>query len=324
LQKPAQKQKMQSLAIVVCGQLRTFFEPDVQASFTAFLRRCAAKYYVVVFFMLNETAVDDRLAAVAAAAAAADVVVEPCAAHMPSWLTAFRAQIDASAITPHIMKACAAIPQILLEVQDPMHFLTVGAAPYAFLLFKHGLQRVREYEAVHHIRFDVIVRTRADVLYPPDLLPFGGGADAMFPHSLTQRRLYEQRCALYGLDPSGYHMERFGLPPSLRIPDALFGLNLGGAYYNRRAAAAAADAPHLYGWNDHIIAGRRDSMMKFESFFDIFDNPALLTIAKERCIQFLIAQEALLLLFAFVNGLDMYMYLDNSWSLRRPSAATSR
>ena len=310
---------MQSLAIVVCGQLRTFFEPDVQASFRAFLERCASKYYVVVFFVLNEP-VDgiDTTRVHATTAAAAAARIDSVAAEMPAWLAAFGTQIASSPVTPVLAERCAAIPQILLEVKDPLHFLTKNTPPYAFLQFKQGLQKIREYEGAHRIAFDFVMRTRPDMLYPADLLPFSNAGHPLFPHSVLQQRLYERRCAFSGVDSRGYHMDAL-LPKDyreLRIPDALFGMNLGGAYYCRRSASATA--PHLYSWNDHVIFGPREHMMKFERFFEMFSNPALLTVAEERRIQFLVAQEALLLLFAFLEGMDMYMYLDDSWSLRRP------
>lgn len=174
----------QALAILIAGQVRTFFSNPCQESFLQMLSRSKKRYStVVLFFVINEST----------------YTKEQFDFGLPFEWSMYEEQTFVPTLHfKRLVRFCNTengCPEEMFYRQTALQMHQ----------FKQGLQMIRAYENKNDVKFDIVMRSRFDLVYPEDFVPnfdLGDGKNMafMFPHSETQRRLFIKACAERNLD----------------------------------------------------------------------------------------------------------------------------
>jgi hypothetical protein len=303
---------MKSLAIVVCGQIRNFFNDRVQSSFHMLVTRCMTKYDVHVYFVVSDPECPTELFA----------LCPFTVLHYAPVAAEYHASAAADLSGPFVRAICDMVSFRPDIADKESHKGILNAHSHQFCQMMMALTALEEHERERGSAYDYVMRTRFDMVYPDDLLPYEhmsyGFVGHAFPHSAAQQKVYADFCVANRLDPMMYHMAQFPKPvDTLRVDSKYYRLNLGGAYYYRPSFNSLDKTPRVYCWNDYVWIGPRVCFRDFHTIFKNMERPEYFFEIMRRKITFPNAHEAQLLLFFFSRGFDCVMYLDDTCTVVR-------
>ena len=201
------------------------------------------------------------------------------------------------------------------EITNPQEYIIGG---YRQIYQTHiGIEYILKYESDNNIVFDTIIRTRFDIQYPPNFVPYMPSGDTINILSLDGFGIN-----LSGLlKKSGFSIEEYinylkhqkiNLP-NCRV-DCDMGITFGGAYlYNYISPEKIynGETSILYCFNDHFYFSKRDIFIKLYDFIKIYGK---LDIDN---IKHIYAEESQLLMACFHSNIYPLMYLPNTYRIIR-------
>uniref|UniRef100_A0A6C0HJX3 Uncharacterized protein n=1 Tax=viral metagenome TaxID=1070528 RepID=A0A6C0HJX3_9ZZZZ len=305
-------------AVIVTGQLRSFFRSDVQPQFINFIERMKGKYDTHIFFIIN----DEHMPNVTFEYGCPHTVVHSYIKSAERSHAMF-SDIKKTEAYKRIIEVHNNSGDLQHEIPSvDKNFLNQSLLQVSQIQL--GLDKIRECEEHTSTTFDYIMRTRFDAIYPDGFLPYGYSAkhtfsEYYFQHSLSQRSLYENYCKRYNLDPSKYHVQ--GVSDDgmhrLRVHNYLRNINFGADYFLHRNIPSASELNNtVWMYNDHILFARRDVFMNFNDWVSMFQID-FTDICEKNNIRHTIALEAQIIAFFLSKNIPFVMYLDDSWALTR-------
>lgn len=305
-----------SLAILMTGQLRTFFTDTVQSSLKQFLQRLQRQHQVSLFMILNSDQVPDFPDY---GVPVHCVLFDHKYFHRVKDMLLSKPSFD-SFCTFHDTQEVE-VERRQLELPNARGWmLAAGIIQFAQLF--HGMDVIEAAETERQRKFDFILRTRFDVQYDDAFVPCFDPQDTFLnrylPHSAKQRSAYQQACRERGWDEQMYHMAK--VPPlddRLRVPKELLPLNFGGSYYLQIQPPPVHDPKQiLWCCNDWCIFSGRDVFMKLRHSFEMYDSDVV-AMVKSLNIQLAACQEAQLILFCTYLKIPFVFLLDDTVQMVR-------
>ena len=334
--------KYMKLAFIITGQFRSFYQPHIQASFRQCFTNLQKKYELVLFFVINDSIQNanfdfgipyvvydiskeqnNKILDVASTLKdnkrflefvdeTIQYLQKDNVHHIPDELL-FAFGIMKPDCNPNLWSWNNSNSR-LAEPFDPKIHHQFGTVVRQIVQIQKGIELVKEYEKEHGV-FDVVCRSRPDLILPGDFLPYSND-DPFFPHSLHQRQLYNNKCSSMGFDPNEYHMNKLTCSPYSRVPSEYLSLNFGGIYYPKKSIIHDDPFKIMWCYNDYIFLSGRDTFMKYDQYFSMFSQD-LISKSKENDIRWWITHESLHILFFLVNQIEFRMYRDDSYTLIR-------
>ena len=319
---------MKTLGLIITGQLRTFFDDEVQMSFRNFLKGLSTEYKVYAALVVNQSSVQPEQFEFLK-----DYIYEYSLLEYPKYHKEFekRKEIYSNLFTIHTRLG---IDEDTIHVSDEYCYL--DSFYYQASQIQVGILALKKYG----ITFDCIMRTRFDVIYKIDILPFSNPGNVLVPHSVEQeysRNLQLKRSGFKDVNDylnwantsewqSLLRFEniedylKWAKTPEceslIQIHKLAALLGFGGRYYNNTDILNKSN--YIWMYNDHIIIGTEPQFDTFLHVWDLFCNIDRLeqTIFNSK-IAFLFAPESLFILHCIGHEMTPIMYLDDTWDLKR-------
>ena len=197
------------------------------------------------------------------------------------------------------------------EINDPDK--TFNNMTYQFYQLKLGIQSMLAYEQTKNFKFDVVMKTRFDVLYHDGFYPKIPDSDSVKDRLLINDHI-KGIFSSNGYDvTSNYYLSLLKkneiTPPEYTLKYPLQHYSLGGLYCSNYYAIEElkSNSPILYCFNDHVLFSHRDTFIILQNFFDMY---GVQTTTKN--IFHYYAQEAQLLIYCYNNNIIPVMYLHES------------
>jgi hypothetical protein len=181
-----------------------------------------------------------------------------------------------------------------------------------------GLETMQELENQHQIKFDMVMKTRFDVYYPPDFYPHGFDSSESVERKLlfndTNLDLFQQTIKKYNIhnipECLEFIKQQFIQLPKARINFDMINMTFGGwNFYNSIAVENIMNGSNnvLYAFNDFFYFARRDVFIKLKDLFkDCFQMDPIWNI------HHIYAPESQLIMYCLKHKIDILMYDDGS------------
>lgn len=303
-----------NLAIIINGQLRTFFDKAVCDQFRLMLERCKTEYKLVyVCFIISGDYDHDIMNKYIDQITSEQIKCKLLIFDKEQLVNINDQKVNDSkfiALSKEYATkdySCKAreIPSPTSTIHHGTRYLDL--ATYQFYQVTQGIQDIKSYENMHNLRFDVVMRTRFDTAYPNWFYP------KIYHHNVDplQKIYYSDHIrSAMGIPDIKHHIVRLSQQKfqgaECRVKDHM--RSFGGAYFNNYMSLAMilqGSDDILYCFNDHFFFGKREVFMKLENFFSDF---GMLPFDYDK-IRHFYAQEAQLLIYCFHNNIQPIMYL---------------
>ena len=306
------------LAIIMTGQLRTFFNNDY---FTVMIQE-AKKHYNEIFIIgvlnsHNHNIVSNYFSG---------LYLKHLLMDYPHYLGEYHNDIH-NKYTNHVYseikdKYFASDTSAKREINDP----DTWAKDHAYIQshqLKVGLRQLREYEEANHIQFDIICKTRFDLRYPHDFYPHVPNHINIFDKitfNKTNRALFDKKCAeldITNIDELiEFNKNKTFSETECRVDWNTIHLTFGSMYcYNHYALENIKNGHEnvLYALNDMCLFGKRETMLKMESWFD----ESGLIDPSQYNINHFYAPETQLMVYCFKYQINILCYYNDSFEIIR-------
>ena len=197
------------------------------------------------------------------------------------------------------------------EMNEPDKYF--NKMTYQFYQLKLGIQAMLSYERIKNFKFDIVMRTRFDVVYHSGFYPKISSSNSMKDRLLVNDYI-QKIFSLNGYDVTsdsylGLLTNNEITSPDYTLKYPLLHYSLGGLYCSNYYAIKElkSDSSILYCFNDHVLFSNRNTFITLQNFFD---NYGIQTTAKS--IFHYYAQEAQLLIYCYNNNIIPIMYLHDS------------
>ncbi len=299
---------MEPFGLIITGQLRSFFKDEVHDSFREFLKNLASRYDVYAVLVVNQSDIQHEQFLFFK-----QYVKEYRILEYPLYHKEFTEK-ELVYSTMFSVESCleGVTEERKRESDGYCHIMSFY---YQVSQIQLGIQTLEDFG----IPFRYLMRTRFDIVYKVELIPYSNTANELVPHSLEQeykrRVLYKQ----HGVKSVEEYLELAAKTPwesRLRTNGILSMLGFGGRYYNNLDIHNSN--PKLYMYNDHILIGETEIFKTFLNAWSVFtDESRLKTEVLKSGIQFMFAPESMFLLLLLANSITPIMYLDETWTIMR-------
>ena len=310
------------LAILVTGQLRSFFDNDVLSSFQRLLSLSSSHYGSTDnIFLLFVVSGDFQSLESYFKTTSYNYKIIPYST--PEYSYQFSQICHSIHANPQFQtnkSAYLSIPSFAhTEISDPEWYVNVGTMQF------HQLQIGIQYLKQHHIAFDTILKTRFDIIYPHDFIPaFPTQEDSLDPIrrlTLTDSNYskFMNTFTMFGFRNLGEyisHMKTQSIqPPYYHVLPIYSDIAFGGPYfYNHPSITKILQNPStdniLYSFGDFFFLSQRDVFFRLENYINNYG-----------CIPYSIphffAQEAQSVIFCLDNDIDIVMFTNDTYKVKR-------
>jgi hypothetical protein len=299
---------MESLGLIITGQLRTFFKETVQESFQSFLEGLCSKYDVYMLLVINETEIPYEKFVFLNKYVKRYTIVD-----YPRVYKDFELKNT--------------IQEIMLSIEDDLEGVreererensaewNLQCFYYQITQIQIGLQGLYNYD----ISFNTIMRTRFDVYYTTEIIPYSNPNCELVPHSIEheyKRHVLFRRFKFSTVESFMDTLQYTHFETNLRVFGVVRMLGFGGKYYNNTDVLNTK--PKLYMYNDHILIGRPEVFQSFLDCWNLFtDEKKLRDVIFTSGIRYILAPEAMFQLLCLGNGITPIMYNDDTWDIVR-------
>lgn len=298
---------MKTLGLILTGQLRTFFDADVQASFLEFLAGLRNTYRVYGTLVINEPDIDPSK-------------FEFLNEYMETYKI-----VDYKRIHKDFEKKEEMYRNLLTietelgiaeeRAKESDGYIHITSFYYQVSQIQEGIKALKSLG----IKFDCFMRTRFDILYKIEIVPFSNIESTFFPHSIEQEYMRNSLYKRHMLNSIEEYLNKIKIPhweTPLRIHPLISMLGFGGRYYNNLDILNKEQ--YIWMYNDHMILGTPDT---FETLLDIWpsflEKKDLAKSIKKSGIRFVFAPESLFLLHFLGKSITPILYLDETWGIKR-------
>jgi len=304
---------MKALAVILQGQIRTFFTKDGCTEFLQVLNT-SLRYYDKIYVSIIISGEYDR--------------------ERIDW---FKSELDRMNVTWNIIFFDTTETDRLTDIKlkNPNFIVlkdryinthtyakneisNVDAftknACYQFHQILIGINDILIFEKKTDIQFECIMKTRFDVKYHSDFFPNYPKDSSSFEEKLCfNEKIRFLIKNVYNIDTSSDDFiqqlkNKRIIYPECRVSQDFFSKSFGGTYlYNWHSLENIknGDSNILYCLNDHVLFGNRDVFLKLSNLLDSYG-----TIECSININHYYAQEAQLLMFCIKNKINPLMYHD--------------
>ena len=186
-----------------------------------------------------------------------------------------------------------------------------------------GITHLLDYERANNTQFDIICKTRFDLRYPPDFYPHMPNHTDIFDKinfNKTNRTLFDTKCAELNITNMDELIE-FNKKNIVNVADARINydygdISFGSMYcYNNYALENIKNGKEdiLYAFNDFFFFGKRDTFLKLESWFD----ESGLIDPSQYNINHFYAPETQLMVYCFKYQINILCYYNDSFEIIR-------
>lgn len=300
---------MKTLGLILTGQLRTFFDEEVHASFRSFLKGLSSEYRVYAALVINQSGVQPEQFEFLK-----DYIYEYSIIEYPKYHKEFEKRQE---MYDTLSKVESILGSTIEKerAKESDGYCHIDSFYYQVSQIQVGLKALKQYGVV----FDCMMRTRFDVICKIDIVPFSNSKNILVPHSLEQeyiRNVMFKRYGFKGLDDFLEWAKTSQWDSSLRVNGIASMLGFGGRYYNNINILDKSN--YIYSYNDHMIIGKEIQFDTFLHVWDLFtDFKKMETIIKTSNITFIFAPESLFLLHFLGSEISPIVYTDETWELKR-------
>lgn len=298
---------MENLGLILTGQIRSFFSEITFNNFLFFLINLKNKYNIYMILVINEKEID-----ISKFIFLKDYVINY---EIINYYYMEKRKINYKFDKIISYEKSNNIYNIRKnEISNENEYLERMSNQIEQI--KIGINELNKYNNIN-----IYMRTRFDVIYNLDLIPFVTN-DILFPHSHQQLDIHNN--ILKTNFNNNYNNMILYLKQNpiyindIRLNDTSKYIGFGGAYYNN--TCFLNNNPKLWMYNDHIIIGYKKEFNILLYFWSLFNNEDdLLNLIKISNIKHIFAPESLIILLCLKYNITPIMYLDNLWDLRRNS-----
>ncbi len=295
------------MCVIMNGHLRTFHK--LKDKYLNFFEKCSKKYYVHLITIVNGD----------------DEGLKDFNPSVASWKRAKFSNSDEELIITqdHFEKYRDYYSSTSFE-EDPLSVFGERGPFLQFFQLRKGLRYMKHFEYHEHVIFDVVVKLRFDINLPDDFVPFEflsfDFPFNLFPHSKKYLDLFEAK--FKKMEEYKRWLESKSIHPKNKSIDREDGfLNFGGSFlYNTLIPDNFLRDNFLWMYNDYIIVGEREEMLKLISFPDFVESgeniSSVIEIGKKLKIEKLTAPESQLNCFLIKSGVIPVMYFDDGFVVR--------
>lgn len=297
---------MKTLGLILTGQLRTFFDAEVQASFLEFLTGLRNTYKVYGALVINEPSIQPEQFEFLNEYMEKYTIVD--------YKTLHKEFEQKEEMYRNLLSIEADLGVAEERAKESDGYSHITSFYYQVSQIQEGIKTLKSLG----IPFDCFMRTRFDIVYKIEMVPFSNTGSTFFPHSIEQEYMrfgIYSNFNIFSVEDYILWAKMFPWKTMLRINDYVSLLGFGGTYYNNLDIINKKS--YIWMYNDHIIIGTPDT---FETFLDIWslfiDTQRLSTVIKNSHIHFVFAPESLFLLHFLNHGITPLMYFDNTWDIK--------
>lgn len=187
-------------------------------------------------------------------------------------------------------------------------------AAYQFHQLSIGIKDIIEFENNNNIKFLCMMKTRFDVSYHNNFYPVYATEDSPIEDKLlVNNHIKDIFKNKYHIDITSNEFlldlkSKKIIHPNCRVREDHFSTSLGGAYlYNWASLENIKNGDNniLYCFNDHVLFGKRDVFLKLNNLIYSYG-----IIRTDLNINHFYAEESQLLMFCIENKINPLMYLD--------------
>jgi len=304
---------MKALAVILQGQIRTFFTKDGCTEFIRVIDNSLAYYdKIYVSIIISGEYSIEKI----------DWFKSELDRMNVNWNIIFFDKSDTDKLTDIKIKN----PNFILQKDRYMKTHTYAKneisnvdaftknACYQFHQLLIGIHDIIIFEKKTGIQSDCIMKTRFDVKYHTEFFPTYPENSSTFEEKLCfNEKIRFLVKNVYNIDTTSDNFiqqlkKKLIIHPYCRVSQDFFPKSFGGAYfYNWYSLENIknGDSNILYCLNDHVLFGKRDVFLKLSDLLDSYG-----TIESSININHYYAQEAQLLMFCIENKINPLMYHD--------------
>ncbi len=301
--------RMESLGLIITGQLRTFFDTDVQDSFRAFLTGLKTKYTLYGALVINEPNIQTYNFDFLKQYMKDFIIIDYKQVHKEFNLK--------ETIYTNLLEIEKELGVAEERAKESDGYIHITSFYYQISQIQEGIKALNSF----NVPFHCLMRTRFDILYSKDIeiIPFSNMKSPLFSHSVEQEYLRYNLYRRYKLSSIQEYLEwaaDISWESPLRIHDLSSILGFGGRYYNNLDILEKEN--YIWMYNDHMIIGTLDTFKTLMNIWDNFLNKEYIEkIINKAGIQFLFAPESLFLIHFLSYTITPIMYLDGTWGIKR-------
>lgn len=312
-------EKNKSVAIIVTGQTRSFFDND---NFFNMIQKTKQMYKTIFIVCVLNSGNHSQVSTYLNSLRLKHMTID-----YPHYMGLYFHEVAEKQNKPEYIrlkeKYLASTTTAKNEIWDPDTWTREHTYIQSHQL-KIGLMHLIEYESSNNIYFDVICKTRFDISYPADFYPhipddtnINSILD-LVAFNQTNKSFMEGPMKQLGLETID-DLIRFNREkqPELecRVDPDLKYITFGSTYcYNYHSLEGIkknGTKNILYALNDLCFFGKRDVFLKMQSFFQESG------LIENREIPHFYAPESQLIIFCLKNGIDVLCYYNNSFDIIR-------
>ena len=202
------------------------------------------------------------------------------------------------------------------EIFDPDEY--ISSRTIQFHQLEIGIEKLIKYELINDINFDVIMRTRFDVLYDKLFYPHIHSSDSnLVDKILLNENIKNIFKNTFKVDVLSENYISYLKNNKIELPECrvkIRDISLGSAYFNNYISIQNIKKGNndiLYCFNDYYFFGKKDVFLKLKNFFNEYG-----LLDTNLNIPHFYAPESQLLIYCFNKNINPIMYLNNESIIR--------
>jgi hypothetical protein len=314
---------MPHLAIIMTGQIRTFFS---NSYFTDVLNRCIQKYdKILVICVLNSSLSTDfdSLHAYFSSFKLHEVILINYTDQI------YQDEYNRKMNQKYNSDVFIQIRNIYMNLNNSAHseifdpITCLDSIRFQFHQISIGIQKLIEYQNQNNIYFDITFKTRFDIMYPDDFYPHvpKGELIDILSFNDINKQLMVGTMQKYQLDTLWdlilFNKNNKVLLPNCRVSSyEHLPITFGGTYlYNYKSLEyiLSGNTNIIYSFNDHFQFGETKNMIVFEKLFDEFWE----IFSSYEHLNHYFSPEVQIMVFCLHHNIPILFYFNHSFSYIR-------